>query len=115
MPVEDWTVIWEDLSTDYIYRVQESIKNDYTDMFEEPVYSDNQEGIENGKITVTNTYNKTFIDVRKVWKDAEPANSSLHGWIEFSLYRVSETYPNGEFVKKQSLDTSDSSNVLSFS
>ena len=115
VPVEDWTVIWEDLSTDYIYRVQESIKNDYTDMFEEPVYSDNQEGIENGKITVTNTYNKTFIDVRKVWKDAEPANSSLHGWIEFSLYRVSETYPNGEFVKKQSLDTSDSSNVLSFS
>ena len=110
VPVEDWTVTWEDLSTDYIYRVQETIKNDYVGLFETPVYSDNQEGVESGKITVTNTYNKTFIDVKKVWKDAE----SSRNWIKFTLYKVSETYTTPEKVKEGNLDPNDSTFTVHF-
>lgn len=104
---DDWSVTWDNLPKGYLYRVQEQIgfptKFDIT-------YSDNEEGIEKGEIVVTNTYNKTFIDVKKVWVDG----GDTHYWIRFTLYRKSETYPEGEKAGEGSLDPSDRNYTIHF-
>ena len=98
--INNWKVTWGDLSTDNIYKVTEILPSDQTDKFDVTYSDNNADGIEGGEITVTNTYNKTFIDVKKIWKDAE----SGHAGINVYLYQKSETYPAGRRVQKNNQD-----------
>ena len=63
--VSNWKVTWNTLSKDYIYRVVENIATDANKFITE--YSDGQNGVGEGKITVTNTYNATWIEAEKKW------------------------------------------------
>ncbi len=87
--INNWEAIWKDLSSEYIYRVKEILPVDQTDKFEITYSENNKEGIERGEITVTNTYNKTFVEVEKLWKDAETS----HPAINLELRRFSDTHP----------------------
>ena len=102
---EEWKVTWEALSIEYDYRAVEVIEDAATAKKFDISYSTDPDGVE----VVTNTYNRTFVEAKKVWKDAE----SGHGWVEFELYRfVDGAEP--ELVKKSSLSPDDKSFTLRF-
>ena len=80
----DWTVRWEELPKEYMYRVVETIQNSaYVNRFI-AAYSDGQNGVADGTITVTNEYQATSISAEKIWVNTSEAQK-YYCDISFSL------------------------------